>query len=268
MYEEFLDKRMQYSCAFWENPEQSLEEAQQNKMRRLLDSLNLQPGMELLEVGSGWGYLARMAAEEYGAKVTSVTLSQEQLNYAQNHVQEAGLDNQIEFRLQDYREVEGQFDRIVSVEMIEAVGHENLGTYFSSLEKNLKEDGKIAIQVITVPDQKYATYVQDCDWIQKYIFPGALCPSLGAMVEAMSKSSRLWLESTENIGAHYARTLYEWRVNFESNWENIKKLGFDEKFRRLWNYYLIYCEAGYRAGILGNHQLVLSKTSRKVPMGY
>lgn len=153
MYEEFLDKRMQYSCAYWETPEQSLEQAQVNKMRRLLDSLEIQPGMSLLEVGSGWGYLARMAAEEYGAQVTSVTLSQEQLNYARYHVAEAGLAEQIEFRLQDYREVEGQFDRIISVEMIEAVGHENLGTYFNSLDSNLKEDGKVAIQVITVPDQ-------------------------------------------------------------------------------------------------------------------
>lgn len=268
MYEEFLDKRMQYSCAYWETPEQSLEQAQINKMRRLLDSLEIEPGMSLLEVGSGWGYLARMAAEEYGAQVTSVTLSQEQLNYARHHVAEAGLSEQIEFRLQDYREVEGQFDRIISVEMIEAVGHENLGTYFNSLDSNLKEEGKVAIQVITVPDQKYDVYVKDCDWIQKYIFPGALCPSMGAMQKAMAQNSRFWIESTDNIGPHYARTLHEWRVKFEERWSTIKDMGFDENFRRVWNYYLHYCEAGYRSGILGNHQMVLSKTNRRVALSY
>lgn len=268
MYEEFLDNRMQYSCAYWEHPDESLEKAQLNKMRRLLSSLDIEPGMKILEVGSGWGYLARMAAEEFGAKVTSVTLSQEQLKYAQKHVEKAGLSHMIEFRLQDYREVNEQFDRIISVEMIEAVGHDNLSTYFEQLDTNLKEDGKIAIQVITVPDQKFQNYVKDCDWIQKYIFPGALCPSMGAIQESMAKSSRLWIESTVNIGGHYARTLDEWRIRFEANWGAIQKMGFDERFRRVWNYYLMYCEAGYRSGVLGNHQLVLSKTSRKVSLPY
>lgn len=268
MYEEFLDPKMQYSSAVWADPQHTLAEAQENKMRKLLDSLELEAGMSLLEVGSGWGYLARMAAQDYGVEVTSVTLSEEQLKYARKHVEIAGLSHKIDFRLQDYREVEGQFDRIVSVEMIEAVGYENLQTYFKTLEGNLKEDGKIAIQVITVTDQKFENYVKDCDWIQKYIFPGALCPSIGAIVETMSESSRLWIESTQNYGIHYARTLNEWRQNFESNWENVQKLGFDQKFRRLWNYYMVYCEAGYRSGVLGLHQMVLSKSSRRLQVEY
>jgi len=261
LYKLFLDKEMQYSCALWTNPEESLEEAQLNKMHSLLKKLKLKPGMKLLEIGSGWGKLAILAAKEYGVTVKSITLSEKQRELAVEHAAEAGVSDKVEFALQDYRHENGLYDRVLSVEMVEAVGHENLGTYFSSIDKVLKKDGLAVIQAITIPDQKYDTYRKSCDWIQKYIFPGAVCPSLDAMQTAMKNSSSLMVENVENIGISYARTLKEWNIRFQDAWKEIEALGFDDRFKKIWTYYLNYCEAGYRARILGNLHVVMSRTN-------
>jgi cyclopropane-fatty-acyl-phospholipid synthase len=263
LYTQFLDKEMQYSCALWRTPKESLEDAQLNKMYALLNKLQLKRGMTVLEIGSGWGKLAILAAKNYGVTVKSLTLSQEQQTLAVKHAKEAGVSENVEFVLQDYREELGRYDRVLSVEMIEAVGHENLGTYFQTIDRVLKKDGLAVIQAITIPDHKYETYRKSCDWIQKYIFPGAVCPSLGAMQNAMTDSSKLIIEHVENIGIHYARTLKEWRERFNERWDDISKLGFDDQFKKMWEYYLSYCEAGYKARILGNLHVVLTRPGNR-----
>ena len=169
----------------------------------------------------------------------------------------------MEFRLQDYRHVEGRFDKIVSIEMLEAVGHENLGTYFATCDRLLAEDGLVALQVITVPDHDYDTYRKSCDFIQKVIFPGSLVPCLSALTEAIARNSELMVESVENIGIHYARTLGEWRDRFRANWEEIEQAGFDERFRRIWEYYLGYCEGGFATRTLGDLHLVLTRVNNQ-----
>ena len=263
LYEAFLDPHMQYSCALWKTPSESLEEAQENKMRAVLDKLQLKPGMRVLEVGSGWGGLAVMAVKEYGVHVKSITLSEQQLKVAEQRAKDEGVQDLIQFKYQDYRHELGKFDRVMSVEMVEAVGHENLSVYFKKIEEVLKPSGLAVVQVITTPNSKYHTYRKNCDWIQKYIFPGAVCPSLESMVSAMTSNTKLMIHDLENFGTHYARTLREWNHRFHNNWKEIQKSGFDERFRKIWEYYLCYCEAGYEARSLDNLQLVISKENNE-----
>lgn len=258
-YAQMLDPTMTYSCALWTREGQSLEQAQRNKIRALLESLDLQPGEHLLEIGSGWGELAITAARDYGVRVTTITLSKEQLAAVRKRVKAAGLQDRIRPLLRDYRKMEGQFDKIVSVEMIEAVGHEFLGTYFAAVDRLLKPDGLVALQVITLPETRYEQYRRSVDWIQKYIFPGAVCPSLTAMTEAMAASSTLMVEDVRNIGPHYARTLKIWRDAVAANWPKIRPLGFDDRFRRMWDYYLTYCEVGFEVRQLGTLQMTLTR---------
>ncbi len=260
LYQLFLDETLTYSGAIFESRDESLESAQLRKIQRVLDKARLKPGMTLLEIGSGWGTLAIEAAKRHGVKVLSLTLSHEQLKLARERAADQGLSEQIEFRLMDYRQLKEQFDRIVSVEMLEAVGHEYLPAYFKSLDRLLKRDGLAVLQVISVPDDRYEAYRKSVDWIQKHIFPGAVCPSLGAIQGALAETS-LGVEELANIGADYAATLKIWRGRFLAQSEKIRGLGFSEKFIRSWDYYFAYCEGGFRQRMIRNYQITLTRSN-------
>lgn len=261
LFELFLDQSWSYSSAIFDSPGESLESAQRRKISRLLALAQLQPGQRLLEIGCGWGSLAVEAARTLDCHVTGITLSENQLHSARERAAAAGVSDRIDFQLCDYRDVEGRFDRIVSVEMLEAVGHEFLGTFFRRCDTLLAPGGRVVIQVITVPDQRYDGYRRGCDWIQKHIFPGGLAPSLSALCHAMTRDSRFVVESLDNIGAHYATTLRHWRQRFDAHCNEAERRGYDARFRRLWRYYLSYCEAGFAAGTFGDLQLVLVRPS-------
>ena len=259
LYEVFLDPSMTYSCAYFEHEGQSLDDAQQAKYRRLCEKLRIGPEHHVLEVGCGWGGFAMHAARERGCRVTGITLSTEQAAEARRRIAEAGLQDRIEIVIQDYREMQGTYDRIVSIEMIEAVGYDGLKTYFANLDRLLAPGGVIGIQAITVPDQRLERYRRGTDWIREYIFPGAFCPPLASMVEAMRTSSELQVEGIENIGIHYADTLRLWRERFMSRADEVRDLGFTDEFIRTWEFYLAFCEAGFRTRALGDLQMVISR---------
>jgi cyclopropane-fatty-acyl-phospholipid synthase len=264
-FRSFLDESMMYSAAVFRNPAESLEEAQREKIRRLIEKAGITATDHVLEIGSGWGGFAIQAARETGCRVTSVTLSREQLAYAREKLRQAGLEDRVTFELQDYRDITGTFDKIVSIEMLEAVGHRFFGTFFSACDRLLAPEGRLVLQVITIPDQRYENYRRNPDWIQKYIFPGGLLPSLTEICRAMSRHSHFVVDHLENIGPHYARTLAEWRHRFDAAWSELKEAGYDERFRRMWRYYLCYCEAGFAARIINNLQLVLSRPGQLIP---
>ncbi len=246
-YRRWLDASMTYSAALFTSEEQDLEQAQQNKYQRLADMLDLQPGHSVLEIGCGWGGFAEFAARKYGCRVVGVTLSREQLDYARTRVAKTGLDDLVEIRLQDYRDVEGQFDRIASIEMFEAVGKENWPRYFDILNSRLKPGGIAALQVITIDDKRFETYQHTSDFIQQYIFPGGMLPSVRRLQEEIAKSA-LTLTAQKMFGAGYAHTLRHWHTAFRNNWPDIAPLGFDSRFYRMWTFYLSYCEAGFLTG--------------------
>jgi len=259
LYEAFLDPSMTYSCAYFEHEGQSLEDAQQAKYRRLCEKLRIGPEHHVLEVGCGWGGFAMHAARERGCRVTGITLSTEQAAEARRRVDEAGLSDRIDIVICDYRQMQGAYDRIVSIEMIEAVGYDGLTTYFANLDRLLAPGGVIGIQAITVPDQRLERYRRGTDWIREYIFPGAFCPPLASMVDAMRTSSELQVEGIENIGIHYADTLRLWRERFMGNADRVRELGFTDEFIRTWEFYLAFCEAGFRTRALGDLQMVISR---------
>lgn len=260
-FQTFLDGSMMYSAAVFDGPDDTLEAAQQRKLQRILDKARISAGDHVLEIGCGWGAFAIKAARETGCRVTGITLSKEQLRLATERAREAGVSDRVEFRLCDYRHVEGQFDRIVSIEMLEAVGHEYLPVFFQTCERLLKPHGIIVLQTIAIPDQRYDSYRRGCDWIQKHIFPGGHLPSLTALTQVMTRVSRLFVEHAENIGVHYARTLAEWRIRFREQSARVEALGFDRAFRRKWEYYLCYCEAGFARRYLNDFQLVLTRAA-------
>jgi cyclopropane-fatty-acyl-phospholipid synthase len=259
LYEAFLDPSMTYSCAYFEHEGQSLEDAQQAKYRRLCEKLRIGPDHHVLEVGCGWGGFAIHAARERGCRVTGITLSLEQAEEARRRVEQAGVADRVDIVIEDYREMQGAYDRIVSIEMIEAVGYDGLPTYFANLDRLLAPGGVIGIQAITVPDQRLERYRRGTDWIREYIFPGAFCPPLASMVDAMRTSSELQVEGVENIGIHYADTLRIWRENFMSRADEVRDLGFTDEFIRTWEFYLAFCEAGFRTRALGDLQMVISR---------
>jgi len=244
---------------FYRTEEDTLEQAQRNKLQAILRKARIRAGDHVLEIGCGWGAFALEAARETGCRVTGITISREQYELARRRVAEAGLQDRVTILLRDYRHVDGVFDRIVSIEMLEAVGHRYFGEFFQCCEKLLKADGIAVLQTITVPDHRYDEYRKGSDWIQKHIFPGGHLPSLGALCDAMARSSRLVVEHLENIGIHYARTLREWRHRFEKNLDGVAQLGFDRTFQRKWLYYLAFCEAAFETRSLGNLQMVLSR---------
>ena len=255
----FLDTTMTYSCGIYYDPSDSPEQAQRNKLDRILQKARVSAGCHVLEIGCGWGSFAIEAVKKTGCRVTGISLSQEQLAYGRQKVREAGLQDQIELRYCDYRDMTGQFDRIVSIEMLEAVGHEFLGTFFEACERLLKPEGVAVIQVITIPDQRYASYRRGADFIQKHIFPGGHLPSLHALNEQILRRSSLFVEDLENIGHHYALTLKAWHRRFLENRPAMRQLGFTEQRLRAWEYYFCYCEAGFAKRYLNDLQLVLTR---------
>jgi cyclopropane-fatty-acyl-phospholipid synthase len=259
LYRLFLDESMMYSCALFDQPSLTLEEAQRRKIQLLLEKAAPGPDDHILEIGSGWGAFAIAAARETGCRVTSITLSEEQLALARERVRAAGLADRVAVELCDYRHVDGRFDRIVSIEMLEAVGHAYLGTFFARLDQLLKPGGWAVIQVITIPDQRYDAYRRQPDWIQKHIFPGGMLPSLAALGRAMKDHSELVVQDLENIGAHYAPTLAEWRRRFLANAPAVRALGFDDAFIRKWVYYFSYCEGAFAERYLNDLHLVLAR---------
>ncbi len=247
-YRLWLDPGMTYSSALYERPGQSLEDAQDAKIRRVGDLLDLSPGQRVLEIGCGWGGMADHLVRARGASVVGLTLSTEQLAIAQDRLADAP-QGMAEFRLQDYRDVDGRFDRIVSIEMIEAVGEAHWPRYFTTLRDRLAPGGCAVIQAITIDDSRFDGYRRGCDFIQRHIFPGGMLPS-PAVMRAQAAKAGLTIDHVETFGLSYAETLAEWRRRFLAAWPQISAQGFDARFGRLWEYYLSYCEAGFRAGTI------------------
>jgi len=258
-YRLFLDNSMAYSCAYYESPEDSLEHAQLNKYERICRKLELKPTDHLLEIGTGWGGFAAYAAANYGCRITTTTISRQQHDYAKELFAGMGAAGErITLLLQDYRNLSGQFDKIVSIEMFEAVGLKYYDTYFGACDRLLKPDGLMVLQTITMNEQKFPVYRKRCDWIQKYIFPGSELASVAEIGKSLGRCTKMSLFHLEDIGLHYAETLRQWRERFLQNRDEIKAQGFDERFLRMWEYYLCYCEGAFRERHIGNVQLVLT----------
>ncbi len=255
----FLDPTMTYSGAYFYKDGLSLEEAQLAKYERLCRQLHLKPTDHVLEIGSGWGGNAIYMAKNYGCKVTSLTISAEQHKLANERVEAEGLGDKVSILMQDYRLMDGQFDKIVSVEMLEAVGHNYLDLYFKKCHDLLKKNGILAIQVITSPDSRYDSLRKGVDWIQKHIFPGSLLPSVAAINGAVNRTGDLTMVDLKDIGLHYATTLKLWFDQFNANLATVRSLGFDDTFIRKWNYYLCYCEAAFAMRNINVMQLVYSR---------
>jgi cyclopropane-fatty-acyl-phospholipid synthase len=258
LYRLFLDESMTYSSAVFETDDMTLEAAQQAKYRRMAERAGLRPGMHVLEIGTGWGGFALYAAGVLGCRVTTLTISREQHALATERVRAAGLSELVDIQLRDYRDIEGQYDAVVSIEMLEAVGHEYFPTYFEAVDAALRPGGKASIQVITFPDVAYETQRRGANWIQTYIFPGGLCPSIAVMERAMARTNLL-ITDIDDIAASYVRTLREWRTRFMRRLDEVRGLGFDDRFIRMWEYYLALSEAGFATGVTQDLQLVLTK---------
>jgi cyclopropane-fatty-acyl-phospholipid synthase len=263
LFEQFLDPTMMYSAAQFEGPDCSLEQAQLNKLERICQKLALKPADHLLEIGTGWGGMAIFAASHYGCRVTTTTLSQEQYDYTAKRIAEQGLGDRITLLLEDYRDLDGQYDKLVSIEMIEAVGHRFLPTYFQQCARLLKDDGLMLLQAITIRDQRYEQAKTAVDFIQRYIFPGGALPSLQKMLEIVGSRTDLNLHHMEDFGLHYARTLRLWHDNLRQARHKLEQLGYDEYFYRLWEFYLCYCEGGFIERTIGTAQLLLAKPAAR-----
>jgi cyclopropane-fatty-acyl-phospholipid synthase len=258
-YALFLDESMTYSCAVFDDPQATLEQAQTAKFRRITSQLALTPHDHLLEIGCGWGGFAIHAARECGCRVTGITISRAQYQFAARRVEQLGLDHLVDIRYEDYRETTGCYSRVVSVEMLEAVGARQYPVFFAAVDRLLARDGLALIQTITIPDQRFASYRRTRDFIQAYVFPGGMLPSVQAMINAMTRVSPLMLVGLEEIGPHYAETLRHWRERFLSRRDDVHALGFDDRLVRIWDYYLSFCEAGFRERVLRDCQIVLSR---------
>jgi cyclopropane-fatty-acyl-phospholipid synthase len=257
-YERWLDKTMSYSSALFAEADESHIEAQLRKYRRLAHALDLRPGDRVLEIGCGWGGFAEVAATEFGCEVVGLTLSTEQAAFARERMERLGVADKVEILLQDYRDVTGQFDKIVSIEMFEAVGEENWGTYFQTLDRCLKPGGKAGLQAITINDEHFDSYRRKPDFIQLYVFPGGVLPSPSAFGQVVSGAG-LHLSDSFYFGASYAESLRRWADAFRENWDEIKEQGFDERFYLMWRYYLCYCEVGFDLGRIDVGQFVIER---------
>ncbi len=257
-YREWLDPSMTYSSAIFDAGTQDLEAAQRLKYASLVRETDIQPGHEVLEIGCGWGGFAEFVGKEVGAKVKALTISREQYNYARERIFNAGLNEKVDVVFQDYRDERGQFDRIASIEMFEAVGERYWPTYFGQLSNCLKPGGRAGLQIITIQDRMFEDYRNSTDFIQRHIFPGGMLPPPGKLVD-IGKKLGLDLAEQKIFGQDYARTLAEWRERFREAWPRISPLGFDERFKRLWEFYLHYCEAGFRSGNIDVRQMVYVK---------
>lgn len=258
-YSLFLDPTMTYSCGIFEHAQSTLEDASIAKYDRLCKNLQLKPGDRVVEIGTGWGGFAVHAAKNYGAHVTTTTISDEQHRYAENRFRKAGLTDRITLLKKDYRDLRGEFDRLVSIEMIEAVGHHFYDTFFQTCSRLLKEDSLMALQSITIGDQIFDRHKRSVDFIKRYIFPGSCIPSVTAISKAIAGATDLRLIHLEDITPHYARTLREWRRQFFANIDEVRKMGYPDTFIRMWEYYLCYCEGGFAERYIGDVQMLFAK---------
>jgi cyclopropane-fatty-acyl-phospholipid synthase len=258
-YKRWLDGSMTYSAARFDEQTQTLEAAQARKYQTLAEGLALKPGQRVLEIGCGWGGFAEYAAREYGVHVTGVTISDAQYTFAKERIAKAGLSDKVEILLKDYRDIEGQYDAVASIEMFEAVGERYWSTYFKKVADVLKPGGRANLQIITIRDELFDKYRRRADFIQRYVFPGGMLPSVKRLREEVANAGLLWQGASE-FGQSYAQTLEEWGRRFGDAWSEIRKLGFDERFRRLWNFYLSYCEAGFKSGRIDVAQFALAKS--------
>ncbi|MEE2783862.1 MAG: cyclopropane-fatty-acyl-phospholipid synthase family protein [Pseudomonadota bacterium] len=254
----WLDNRMMYSSAVFPEDDTDLETASQAKLQRLCEMLDLQPDEHLLEIGTGWGGLAIYAASQHGVRVTTTTISQAQFDEAQTRVKAAGLERRVEVLLEDYRDLQGQYDKIVSVEMVEAVGDEFVDGYFRKVESLLAPAGKFVMQAITIQDQRYTQALREVDFIKKHIFPGSFIPSVSRLVNAAGRTDALILSELRDIGVDYAKTLRCWSKRFTDCSEQLATMGFDERFQRLWQFYFSYCEGGFRERAISDVQVVFN----------
>jgi len=266
-YRLFLDEQMNYSSAIWARPEDSLEDAQVHKLDLICRKLQLRPGDRVLEIGCGWGASAIYAARHYGAHVTALTLSPAQYDFVTQLAAAATLEpGSVQFLLQDYRTIIGKFDKIVSIEMFEAVGLDRYDEFFSACDRLLTRDGAMLLQLITMPDREFATYRKRVDWIQTYIFPGSELASIAEIHRSLARSTRMCLVQMENFGLHYARTLARWRERFFANLKSVGRLGFDARFQRMWEFYLGWCEGAFLERYINVAQLVLAKNGMQHPL--
>ncbi|MDG1095840.1 MAG: cyclopropane-fatty-acyl-phospholipid synthase, partial [Methylophilaceae bacterium] len=255
----FLDKNMMYSSAIYKTRKTNLEDAAINKLDVICKKLKLKKTDHIIEIGTGWGGFAIYAVKNYGCKVTTTTISIEQYKFAKQKIKEAGLGRQINVLLKDYRLLKGQYDKVVSIEMIEAVGYQFYDEYFKIISQLLKDDGDALIQAITIKDQRYSKAIHSVDFIQKYIFPGSCIPSITAIQNSLTNVTDLVINDIEDIGHHYARTLADWRKKFLKNKLEIRRLGFDEQFIRMWLFYFAYCEGGFEEKVISDIHLHITK---------
>jgi cyclopropane-fatty-acyl-phospholipid synthase len=257
-YQRWLDPTMTYSSAKFEKPGDDLSSAQRNKYLTLARRMDLKPEHTLLEIGCGWGGFAEFAAKEIGCRVTGITISPEQFAFARQRLFKQGLGDKTDIRLEDYRDTQGTYDRVASIEMFEAVGEKYWPAYFGKIRERLAPLGQAGLQIITIDDRYFNAYRTSVDFIQKYVFPGGMLPSIQALRDQVARAGLSWRDESE-FGLDYAQTLSQWRDSFLGAWDDIRTLGFDERFKRLWNYYLSYCEAGFRAGSVNVMQISLAK---------
>ncbi len=259
----FLDENLMYSSAIFPSPDSSLEEASRHKIERICQLLELGPNDHLLEIGTGWGGFALHAAKNYGCRITTTTISQQQYDMAVERIAQADLSDRIEVLRVDYRDLEGQYDKIVSIEMIEAVGHHYYDAYFGQCSRLLKPDGLMLLQAITIGDWFFDAHTRTVDFIKRYIFPGSCIPSVTAMAESLARESDMRIVDLRDIGPHYARTLRIWRERFFEQIDHVRDQGFNEEFIRMWAFYLCYCEAGFAERYIGDAQILLAKPQNR-----
>jgi cyclopropane-fatty-acyl-phospholipid synthase len=264
MFELFLDPTMMYSCAYYPDSKASLDQAATAKLQRICEKLQLSETDHVVEIGTGWGGFAIYAATHFGCKVTTTTISKQQYEIARQRVIAAGLEDKVTLLMEDYRDLQGAYDKLVSIEMIEAVGPQYLETYFTKCSTLLKPDGIMLIQAITIQDQFYDQAIKSVDFIQRYIFPGGFIPSVTAISNAVKNATDTRLFQMEDIGPHYATTLRDWRKNFFNNIEKIKALGYSDQFIAMWEFYLCYCEGGFLERTLGTSHLVFVKPDNRI----
>ncbi|MDP1595241.1 MAG: cyclopropane-fatty-acyl-phospholipid synthase family protein [Methylotenera sp.] len=263
MFQLFLDPTMMYSSAMFNGDTKTLQQASELKLKTICDKLDLKPTDHVLEIGTGWGGFSIYAAKNYGCKITTTTISEQQYHLAKKRVEAAGVSDKITLLLDDYRHLSGQYDKLVSIEMIEAVGYQFYDTYFAKLSSLLKPEGLALIQAITIADQRYESAKKSVDFIQRYIFPGSCIPSNTAILNSVTNVTDMRLIDLKDIGPHYATTLRMWRENFFSNLDRVRKLGYSEEFIKMWTFYFCYCEGGFEERALGDVHLLLAKPANR-----
>ena len=259
LFTAFLDPTMMYSSGIYKNAGSNLESASIEKIDRICRRLRISPEDHVVEIGTGWGSFAIHAAKNYGCKVTTTTISKEQYDYAKTKISEAGLEKQIELLFEDYRNLSGQYDKLISIEMIEAVGHHYYNDYFTKCSQLLKPDGEFLLQTITISDQRFESAKKEIDFIKRYIFPGSCIPSVNAISQSITARTDLRLTNLFDFGQHYAQTLLDWRDNFNASFDSIRQRGYDDRFSRMWNFYLCYCAGGFQEGVISVAQIHMVK---------